>query len=124
MSPQNVFRQRGMAVIAALLVVVAASALTTSIIERQGLLTGILISEGDRSQAIWTLRGGLDWSRVVLQMEIGRASCRERVCQYVSISVVAVSFKKKGKEQQNNTYTRQNPSTIASHHNNLTITTK
>src|SRR3546814_15960812 len=27
-------------------------------------------------------------------IEIGRASCRERVCQYVSISVVAVSFKK------------------------------
>src|SRR3546814_11412381 len=27
--------------------------------------------------------------------EIGRASGRERVCQYVSISVVAVSFKKK-----------------------------
>src|SRR3546814_13504317 len=26
---------------------------------------------------------------------IGRASCRERVCQYVSISVVAVSLKKK-----------------------------
>src|SRR3546814_19361199 len=29
------------------------------------------------------------------QHKIGRASCRERVCQYVSISVVAVSFKKK-----------------------------
>src|SRR3546814_16632353 len=27
--------------------------------------------------------------------EIGRASCRERGCQYVSISVVAVSFKTK-----------------------------
>src|SRR3546814_16600364 len=27
--------------------------------------------------------------------QIGRASWRERVCQYVSISVVAVSFKKK-----------------------------
>src|SRR3546814_15619062 len=26
--------------------------------------------------------------------QIGRASCRERVCQYVSISVVAVSLKK------------------------------
>src|SRR3546814_19019542 len=26
--------------------------------------------------------------------EIGRASCRERVCQYVSISVVAVSYNK------------------------------
>src|SRR3546814_16245113 len=29
------------------------------------------------------------------EYEIGRASCRERVCQYVSISVVAVSLKKK-----------------------------
>src|SRR3546814_11006813 len=27
--------------------------------------------------------------------KIGRASCRDRVCQYVSISVVAVSLKKK-----------------------------
>src|SRR3546814_21130476 len=27
--------------------------------------------------------------------ELGRASCRERVCQYVSISVVAVSLKTK-----------------------------
>src|SRR3546814_13247866 len=31
--------------------------------------------------------------------QIGRASCRERVCQYVSISVVAVSFKKKHTKQ-------------------------
>src|SRR3546814_18954556 len=31
------------------------------------------------------------------QREIGRASCRERVCQYVEISVVAVSLKKKRK---------------------------
>src|SRR3546814_12951376 len=30
-----------------------------------------------------------------LRRKIGRASCRERVCQYVSISVVAVSLKKK-----------------------------
>src|SRR3546814_12298623 len=29
--------------------------------------------------------------------EIGRASCRERVCPYVSISVVAVSLKKQNK---------------------------
>src|SRR3546814_5298605 len=33
----------------------------------------------------------------ILHLEIGRASCRERVCQYVSISVVAVSLKKKNK---------------------------
>src|SRR3546814_17015704 len=30
--------------------------------------------------------------------EIGRASCRERVCQYVEIWVVAVSLKKKNKK--------------------------
>src|SRR3546814_13681241 len=30
--------------------------------------------------------------------EIGRASCRERVCQYVSNSVVAVALKKKHKQ--------------------------
>src|SRR3546814_20623138 len=29
------------------------------------------------------------------EQQIGRASCRERVCQYVSISVVDVSLKKK-----------------------------
>src|SRR3546814_16890874 len=33
--------------------------------------------------------------RVAGQTPIGRASCRERVCQYVEISVVAVSLKKK-----------------------------
>src|SRR3546814_19952840 len=32
-----------------------------------------------------------------MDMEIGRASCRERVCRYVSIPVVAVSIKKKKK---------------------------
>src|SRR3546814_19915475 len=30
----------------------------------------------------------------IAAVEIGRASCRERVCPYVSIPVVAVSFKK------------------------------
>src|SRR3546814_14663315 len=37
---------------------------------------------------------------------IGRASCRERVCQYVSISVVAVSLKKKNSEEYT-TYKKQ-----------------
>src|SRR3546814_12571785 len=31
-------------------------------------------------------------------LQIGRASCRERVCQYVEISGVAVSLKKKKKQ--------------------------
>src|SRR3546814_11235181 len=34
------------------------------------------------------------------EREIGRASCRERVCQYVSISVVAVSLKTKNSTPQ------------------------
>src|SRR3546814_15296407 len=38
-----------------------------------------------------TFVGGLR----VTDAEIGSASCRERVCKYVSISVVAVSLKKK-----------------------------
>src|SRR3546814_13977240 len=33
-------------------------------------------------------------------IEIGRAACRERVCQYVWISVVAVSFKQKTAKQK------------------------
>src|SRR3546814_19729710 len=36
--------------------------------------------------------------------EIGRASCRESVCQYVYITVVAVSLKKKYERRQENTH--------------------
>src|SRR3546814_584337 len=32
---------------------------------------------------------------IIILAEIGRASCRERVCQYVSLLVVAVSLKQK-----------------------------
>src|SRR3546814_19299893 len=35
--------------------------------------------------------------RVGLRQQIGRASCREGVCQYVSISAVAGSLKKENK---------------------------
>src|SRR3546814_12304552 len=34
-----------------------------------------------------------------MRQEIGRASCRERVCQYVWISVVAVSLKQKNRKK-------------------------
>src|SRR3546814_19873313 len=36
-----------------------------------------------------------DWLPSFNLNQIGRASCRERVCQYVYISVVAVTLKKK-----------------------------
>src|SRR3546814_15624681 len=39
--------------------------------------------------------------RAKVTEQIGRASCRERVCQYVSIPVVGVSLKKK-KSKNNN----------------------
>src|SRR3546814_18208440 len=35
-------------------------------------------------------------------MEIGRASCRESVCQYVSISVVAVALTTKKRKRKKN----------------------
>src|SRR3546814_6293184 len=38
-----------------------------------------------------------DCSQVARAFKIGRASCRDRVCQYVSISVVAVSLQNKKK---------------------------
>src|SRR3546814_13957666 len=38
--------------------------------------------------------GGTVEARVAFPFELGRASCRDRVCQYVSIPVVAVSLKK------------------------------
>src|SRR3546814_20298303 len=49
----------------------------------------------------------LDQSRAAgglpaLLLQIGRASCGESVCLYVSISVVAVSFKKKKPYKQTN----------------------
>src|SRR3546814_17463336 len=37
-------------------------------------------------------------------VQIGRASCRERVCQYVKISVVAGSLKKKQRERERLVY--------------------
>src|SRR3546814_11508002 len=42
-----------------------------------------------------------DLQRHALQreLEIGRASCRERVCQYVSISLAAVSLKTKHRSE-------------------------
>src|SRR3546814_19302204 len=45
----------------------------------------------------------------VVEREIGRASCRERVCQYVSISVVAASLK------QQELYTTTTPSRSVHH---------
>src|SRR3546814_18105597 len=42
----------------------------------------------------------IDQRSCLVLEQIGRASCRDRVCKYVSISVVAVSFKKQKQRQR------------------------
>ena len=58
--------QRGMAVVAALVIVFAAAALAASAVQRQADLTGVLVLERDIAQGHWALQGGLDWARVLL----------------------------------------------------------
>src|SRR3546814_20078311 len=48
-----------------------------------------------------TLTGFYRLAKIGLVTQIGRASGRERVCQYDTISVVAVSFKQKQNEERN-----------------------
>src|SRR3546814_14392845 len=66
-------------------------------------------ARGDQADGLEFFKPGVDDDRgrcglrgkgpngVSRQNKIGRASCRERVCQYVLMSVVAVSFKKEFK---------------------------
>src|SRR3546814_19385846 len=57
-----------------------------------------MIAEYERAQAAGLgsiMVGGEHIDKAHVETEIGRASCRERVCQYVLHSEVAVSFIKK-----------------------------
>src|SRR3546814_18819116 len=54
------------------------------------------------------LRGRVGRGAAASSCEIGRASCRERVCQYVSSSVDAVSLKKKTRAVEYRTSTLSN----------------
>src|SRR3546814_11133305 len=57
------------------------------------------IGRGDRFETAHRLDQYLELSVIgldhVIEIQIGRASCRERVCQYVEMSVGAGSLKKK-----------------------------
>src|SRR3546814_15825488 len=77
-------------------------------------LSGGLLSQMhlDRLNAIETLYAELSETMSAegedhLHQQIGRASCRESVCQYGYISVVAVSLKKKRKKKSER-YTHKN----------------
>src|SRR3546814_16190044 len=68
----------------------------------------VAVAIGKRERAQWQFAYGMQARQGVVkcgqatiqchQGQIGRASCRERVCQYVSISVGAVSLNKKNKD--------------------------
>src|SRR3546814_11575038 len=53
-----------------------------------------------RTLSTGTIRYANNHGRVQPRSQIGRASCRERGCQYVSISGVAGSLKKKKKKKK------------------------
>src|SRR3546814_20912268 len=62
-----------------------------------------LVRENPAAPRLMTIPGvGPLTAHAVVAAKIGRASCRERVCQYVSIPVVAAPLKKKQKLNQKN----------------------
>src|SRR3546814_15257029 len=56
-------------------------------------------SETTRVSSTAPERSAREKSAAITQAKLGRASCRERVCQYVKISVVAGTLKKNNKNQ-------------------------
>ncbi|HBT33233.1 MAG TPA: general secretion pathway protein GspK [Pusillimonas sp.] len=67
-------RQRGMAVVGALVVVAAVSVVAAGMVQQQAMLSQLVAGERDRAQAQWLLRGGLDWARVMLINDARRNS--------------------------------------------------
>src|SRR3546814_12473916 len=73
-----------------------------------GLITDPFVDDAESTlqwigRSDWEYRTTFDWSDDgSVRHEIGRASCRARVCQYVSISVGAGSLKKKQNKRRNN----------------------
>src|SRR3546814_13930142 len=67
-------------------------AATDALARRTG-LTHRPSTAGDYVSGVSRERGTLAYGRFAL--ELGRAACRERVCQYVLLSVVAVTFNNK-----------------------------
>ncbi|MNK19778.1 General secretion pathway protein K [compost metagenome] len=65
--PRNTSRERGAAVVSALIVVAIVAALTTSLFQRQTASTRRVENEMSRVQARAMLAGGIDWARLVVR---------------------------------------------------------
>src|SRR3546814_13278580 len=63
---------------------------TASAVQPAAIFAALIWSAGARRRRQMFL-----FKKLALAAQIGRASCRDRVCQYVSISVGDVSLKKK-----------------------------
>jgi general secretion pathway protein K len=71
--PQHrALRQRGMAVVGALIVVTVAAALTSGLFMRQTATARQTENAAARAQARWLLMGGLDWARLILRDNVRR----------------------------------------------------
>lgn len=62
-------RQRGMAVIGALLVVAVVAVITAGMFERQTIVLRGAENDQARAQARWLLAGGTDWAKVILHSD-------------------------------------------------------
>jgi len=67
MTPRPPSRQRGAAVIGALIIVTIVAALSTSLFLRQTATLRQVENEESRVQARWLLMGGIDWARLMLR---------------------------------------------------------
>src|SRR3546814_12266752 len=69
-----------------------------AVVARHGYLQAPRIGEGAALHLADPTPHGAGGEPVLLRAEIGRASCRERVWKYGSVSVVAVSFQTNKKQ--------------------------
>lgn len=91
-------RQRGMAVISALLVVTAVAVLVTGLFQRQAAAVRAVENEQSRVQARWLLQGGLDWARLVLRDD-ARRNATTRLGELWSTPVADTRVSRPGDER-------------------------
>jgi general secretion pathway protein K len=92
-------RQRGMAVIAALLVVAVAAVLTAGLFQRQATLARGIENDQSREQARWLLIAGIDWARLILRAD-GRRHATTRGDQLWATPIADMEVSRAGSPQQ------------------------
>ena len=92
-------RQRGMAVIAALLVVAVAAVLTAGLFQRQATLARGIENDQSREQARWLLIAGIDWARLILRAD-GRRHATTRGDQLWATPIADMEVSRAGSGQQ------------------------